>query len=538
VSAVVSDIEREVAALHTFKDKPLPITCTDAGHSESLTAFIRECHFITRMFNPTRAYMKTPYEIVKDYYTFPFEFYPFQVHTTNNLARLPRAGHYLDMGLGKTAISMACALYQTLKMRCDRILIIVPPVLLTGWSRFISSIEDKETGPVSSLIYRGTPEERKYMKLDADITVVGIQIFKKHYEDFLKAYEGQRTVVIVDEAHALKNAGRTKPKKTDPSANHWKVRNFVGEDNHLMLLTGTPINSPIDAYAMVKLIAPSIYRSLEQFERIHVIKRDYFDRVDPKTGWGNLDLLQENLAVNSVRLLKRDVIHDLPPVTYEELCYDLDPKHLKLYRQLAEEHLLPLQDKEKLDATSVQALLHAMGQLVCNWGHFAQDESKVSQGFQLVDEVLDELGDGKLVVFSNYKMTNRHLLKYLKKYNPVAVYGEVNGADRDRAIDKFISDPTCRVFIGNPQSAGYGIDGLQKVCSTVMYLEPPRTPTEYNQSRDRLDRIGQVFPVTVKICTAVGTLHERQLEALKNNEDLVQTLTGGYMSLRRALGLK
>lgn len=525
MSAVVSDIEREVAALHTFKDKPLPITCTDAGHSESLTTFIRECHFITRMFNPTRAYMKTPYEIVQDYYTFPFEFYPFQVHTTNNLARLPRAGHYLDMSLGKTAISTACALYQTLKMGCDRILIIVPPVLLTQWFRFITMVEDKETGPLSPLVYRGTIAQRRDINLSADITIVGLQIFKKDYARFVEAYTGDRVTVIVDEAHSLKNAA---------SGNHKMVRDFVGEESHLMLLTGTPINSPADGYGIVKLIAPTIYRNQVQFNRIHVEETDFFGKV---TRWRNLDLLKENLAVNSVRLLKEDCLQDLPPIQYEMLFYDLAPEHLRLYRTLAEEHLVLLEDGGKIDATSIQSLIHALGQIVCNWAHFSQTD-KVSEGFKLVDEVMDELGEGKLVLFSGYKLTNRAAMQYFKQFNPVAIYGDITSADRDRAIDKFVSDKSCRLFIGNVQSAGYGIDRLQHVSSTVLYLEAPVSVSAFTQSIARIHRLGQTQAVSVKLATAVNTLQERQMRALLAKQDIVQTLTGGGIpSIREALGV-
>jgi SNF2 family DNA or RNA helicase len=83
------------------------------------------------------------------------------------------------------------------------------------------------------------------------------------------------------------------------------------QGKHLLLLTGTPINSPLDAYAMIRLISPRIYRSQEQFENIHVAEHDFYGNV---VAWSNLDLLRENLAVGSARLLKEDVIADLPPI--------------------------------------------------------------------------------------------------------------------------------------------------------------------------------------------------------------------------------
>ena len=469
--------------------------------------------------------MSTPHELVTKYYDFPFTFRPYQTKTVNDLAHLPAAGYYLDMGLGKTAVSLASALWKGLMGKVDCIIVIMPPVLLTGWARFVASVKDKQSGQLKPLVYKGTPVQRKEMDLNADVVLVGLQIFKRDYDRFVEALHGRSAAVIVDEAHCLKNIG------TD---NHDKIQR-LSSMHHLLLLTGTPINSPIDAYGMVKFTAPGTYRNLNHFRNIHVAEVDFYDNV---VAWRNLDLLRENLAINSVRLLKEECVEELPQVSYEPIYYELERDHLRLYRKLTEEHLLPLKDGGKIDATTVQALLHALGQIVCNWAHFAQDEKKVSNGFQLIDEVLDELGDGKLVLFSNYKLTNRQALKYLAKYNPVAIFGDIAASERDKAIDTFIDDPKCRVFIGNPVSAGFGIDRLQHVSSTVMFLEAPISVTAFTQSLSRVHRIGQTKPVTVKIATAVETLQERQLKALLDKEDLVQVLTGGYQSIRAALGLK
>lgn len=529
MSAVASDLEQETAALHSFRERPLPVKCNETLMDSPFGEIIKLVQDTTKLLQLQQEKEKigvrmTPYELVRQYYVLPYDGYRFQVDTVNELSPLPRAGYYMDMGLGKTYISTLAALYKALVDNQDQILVIMPPVLITNWGRWFDQLRDVDGAALTITRYRGTPKVRKQLSLASDVILVGIQIFKKDYARFVKELGNKRVVVIVDEAHMLKNVG---------SDNHEKVRDFAA-DKHFMMLTGTPINSPGDAYGMVKLLAPGIYRNLHHFENVHVAERDFFDK--PKR-WRNLDLLKENLAVNSKRLLKEECIADMPPVTYQPLFYDLDPEHLKLYRRLAEEQLLQYKDGSKLDATSVQALFHALGQIVCNWAHFAQDEHKISEGFNLIDETLDALGDGKLVLFSNYKLTNRALVKRLVKYNPVAIYGDIGPSERDRAVDKFVDDPTCRVFIGNPSSAGYGIDRLQHVCSTVMFLEPPISVSAFTQALARVHRIGQTKPVTVKLATAVHTLQERQLQALMDKEELVQTLTRGYQSVREALGL-
>ena len=75
--------------------------------------------------------MSTPHELVTKYYDFPFTFRPYQTKTVNDLAHLPAAGYYLDMGLGKTAVSLASALWKGLMGKVDCIIVIMPPA--AGW---------------------------------------------------------------------------------------------------------------------------------------------------------------------------------------------------------------------------------------------------------------------------------------------------------------------------------------------------------------------------------------------------------------------
>lgn len=55
--------------------------------------------------------------------------------------------------------------------------------------------------------------------------------------------------------------------------------------------------------------------------------------------------------------------------------------------------------------------------------------------------------------------------------------------------------PETRVFIGQRQAAGIGINGLQQVCSTMVLAEPSWVPGDTDQWIGRLDRMGQQDPL-------------------------------------------
>ncbi|UCV26728.1 SNF2-related protein [Ferribacterium limneticum] len=468
----------------------------------------------------------SPYELVRQYYDFPFELYEFQQDVMNELAPKPAAGYYMDPGTGKTATSTHAALFKGLTTDVEHVIVVMPPILLNTWSRWLNKVKFKDTGePIDYLRYRGTPKQRKAMDLRHDFVLMSLAIFKKDYKRICATFNHTRVVLIVDEATSVKGIS---------SDNHEKVYEFT-RDQDILLLTGTPLNSPKDVYGYCKFTAPKVYRNLHHFENVHVADRDFHDNI---TEWRHLDLLKENFELNSKRILKEDVLTNLPAPIFSPIYYDLDPKHLALYRKLAEEQLLQFKDGSKLDATSVQALYHNLQQIILNWDHFAQDESCVSAGYEVLEETMEELGDkGKLVVLANYRLTNRRLVERLKKYGGVAVYGDVPAKQQERAVDTFLGSDKCRVIQIQPTSGGYGIDGLQEVCNNVLALEIPVTPKDFTQAVARVYRDGQRLATVVRIAVAEKTLQVRKLEQLLDKDELVNKVQTNYQDLREALGL-
>lgn len=464
----------------------------------------------------------TPYETVANRFNLPFTLWDLQVDAVNKLAPLPRSGFYAEVGTGKTAMSTVCALFKKISYTDSRVgtLVIMPPILLTGWQRWLNKIPT-----VTSVIYKGTPAQRKNINLHADFVLVSINVFKNDVDYLSKffAHEYDNVIIIVDEATSIKNIS---------SENHKKVRDFAaGRD--LMLLTGTPLSTPEDAYAYIKLIAPGIYRNKRHWENLHVKEKDFFGNVKK---YDNLDFLKENMEVNSIRILQTDVLKELPETFYIPLHYAIEPEHARLYKKLADEQILLLEDGGKIDATQATRLRNCMQQIVLNPEHFLGKPMKPA-GYDLLDELLSELNvespDGhKLIIFANYKMTNRKLVEYLQPYGVVACYSDVTAAQQGRNIDRFINDPTCRIAVLNPLSAGQGLDGLQDVCRDILFFELPVVPKDFIQAVGRLGRSGQKFNVRCRIAVAEGTIQESLLQDVLRKDILVNKVQRGHSDLR------
>jgi SNF2 family DNA or RNA helicase len=153
----------------------------------------------------------------------------------------------------------------------------------------------------------------------------------------------------------------------------------------------------------------------------------------------------------------------------------------------------------------------------------------------LLDEIMSEMGDGKLVVFTQYRMTNRRLIEYCKKYNAVAVFGDLTAKQQQANIDRFVNDPACRMIILQQAAGGVGVDLLQTVSNTVLFLELGYTSTGFEQAVARVLRAGQTLPVTVHIAVAVGTVQRKVLDIVLQKDSLLGLVQHGAGDLKAAI---
>lgn len=467
----------------------------------------------------------TPYEVVREQYAFPFDFRKYQVDEFNYLAEFDRAGYYWDPGTGKTAGSTHHALYWKITAGVDQWVVIQPPILLLQWERWLKSIKRIDDGVAPTVtVYAGTPAQRKKLSLDSEFVLVSYGIFKNDLDRFLEHFEHRKVGTITDEATAVKNV------KSD---NHKSVKLF-SEGRPLLPLTGTPLAKPGDAYAYIRLLTGNkVYRNQRHFEQLHVDEVDEYGHVKK---WANLELLAQNMRIQTSRIIRRDVRSELPPITYVSIPYDLEPAHLKLYNRLAEEQLVELDNGQEINAITQQRLRSAMQQIVCNWGHFEGDPSKRPAILDVIDNTFEEIGpEKKLVVVANFQMTNRSMLKALESYGAVAIYGEISPTDKQEAVRRFIEDDTCRCVLIQPQSGGLGVDGLQHVCSDMLVIEAPALALHFHQVVARLDRDGQESPVVCRVAIAQKTIQVKLFKDLLNNDEMVNSIQGGYRNLRDEL---
>jgi SNF2 family DNA or RNA helicase len=99
-------------------------------------------------------------------------------------------------------------------------------------------------------------------------------------------------------------------------------------------------------------------------------------------------------------------------------------------------------------------------------------------------------------------------------------YLYLDGRTRDRAarVEKFQTDPECKLFLISLKAGGLGLN--LTAAEYVFLLDPWWNPATEAQAIDRAHRIGQDKPVTVRRLVAAGTIEEKVLALQQRKQDL------------------
>lgn len=119
----------------------------------------------------------------------------------------------------------------------------------------------------------------------------------------------------------------------------------------------------------------------------------------------------------------------------------------------------------------------------------------------------------KTLIWSSFVGNVAALRDALSEYSPAVITGATpvaDGAavtDRTRQLDRFRTDPSCRVLIATPQTLREGVS-LHRVCFDQIHVDRGFGAGTFLQSLDRTHRLG-MDPASAPTCTiliAAGTI--------------------------------
>lgn len=425
----------------------------------------------------------------------------------------------MEMGTGKTitSIGIAGALYQFGKVR--KILVVAPLSILGVWEEEFSKFA---AFPYTLTVLKG-PSSKKAEMLRA-VGKDGLQIVVVNYESAWRIEKDilafDTDLIIADEAHKLKEA-RTSQSRA--------MHHFGDKARYKLLLTGTVItNRELDVFSQYRYLNRKVFG-----DSFYVFRNRYFDMV----GYGNHIPRFRNYMLNeflqrmhsiAYRVTKEECL-DLPDITEEIRTVELEPKAMKIYKELQKESYTELGQKE-VSAVNVLTKLLRLSQVT--GGHLTDDEgdnnavstAKLDALADILDTAMAE--EKKIVVMARFipELNDIEALLQKKGIGYATVRGGVK--NREDEIRRFQEDSDCRVFVGQIAAAGLGI--TLTAASTMVFYSLDYSMSNFEQAKARIHRVSQTENCLYIYLVAKGTVDTKVLRALRQKVDLAKALVDDY----------
>lgn len=322
----------------------------------------------------------------------------------------------------------------------------------------------------------------------------GIELNPKDYD-----------LIVLDESHNLKN---------NKTRKFLVVKLALSTIKKKLLLSGTSIkNRTIEFFTTLNLIDPNEFKNMHYFAvryaNGHINDYGKWDY----SGSSNLEELYKRISPYFLRRLKKDVLPSLPPKTYTNIPIELSDVEYREYKKL-EENIV---DKSEEDDSEVNFL--------SRFQKLKQYTSsiKAERGLEIIQDIIDS--DEKVVVFTEYIATVDKIYGHFKDC-AVRFTGENNMSEKQDAVDKFMNDKNCKVFVGTIMAAGVGITLTS--ASIALFLGAPWSYSDKEQAEDRIHRATTTAD-KVQIITIFckDTIDEDVEKLLENKREIVSKVLDG-----------
>lgn len=426
----------------------------------------------------------------------------YQIYATEYILTHPIAAVLLDMGLGKSVITLSAIFDLTLDSFLVRKVLVIAPLRV---ARDTWSAEIEKWDHLKGLNYTvavGSVAQRKRALMKR----AQVYIINRENVEWLISRSGisfDFDMVVIDELSSFKSHQAKRFKsllKVRP-----KVKRIVG-------LTGTPSsNGLMDLWAEYRLLdmGQRLGRFIGRYREDYFVpdKRNQQVIFSYKPKPGAEEAIYRLISDITISMKGSDYLK-LPELVINEVPVKLSEKEMKTLDTMKRD-LITTVKGEEITAANAAALSGKLLQMAN--GAVYDDQGVV---IHIHDRKLDALEDlieaanGKPVLIAYWF---KHDLSRIQKRFEVEVL-----STRD-SIKRW-NDGEIPIAVIHPASAGHGLN-LQAGGSTLVWFGLTWSLELYQQTNARLWRQGQNETVVIHHLIAKGTIDERVMKALKDKDN-------------------
>ena len=274
---------------------------------------------------------------------------------------------------------------------------------------------------------------------------------------------------------------------------------------NVILLSGTPTGGKYELlYSQLKLLGMPLNKTTYYNTYIEYHFEDYGGGAKVLTvdGYKNVDRLKRKMREYGCHFLKTDEVMDLPAQIFTKVRVPAS----KEYKKFKKDRVITVDGKELMGDTTLTKMLYE--RLLC--GQYSKDKLEAFK--DLVESTED-----RLIVFYNFTAELGELWNIaINCKRPVSI---VNGDTK--SLVAYESDNNSITFI-QYQAGAMGLN-LQKA-NKIIYFSPPLSSELYEQSKKRINRIGQARTCYYYNLTVTGSIEECIYKVLAMRRDYTNDL--------------
>ena len=406
--------------------------------------------------------------------------------------KTPRCMLALDMGLGKTSVTL-CVISRLLdQFAVNRVLIIAPLYVASDtWLResrkwkFDTDIIPRITvavGPVS--------KRRKAIESDADIVCINRENVAWLVREYGKTWNFD--MVVIDESSSFKSYSSQRFKA---------LKTVLGKVDRLIELTGTPRPRSVeDLWSQIYLLdgGTRLGRGITVFRETFEMpgRRNGMQIYEWKPRAGAEDEIYHRISDVVVSMSAEDWL-TVPEVTVIDHEVALEQKERDLYRKLCEDQIIQIESDPvvALNAGSLcgKLLQFANGAVYDENGDVKEVHDRKLECLQEILESTEE----PVMVFYWFKHDRDRLRRFFSKMDPREIRGPEDIAEWNSG--------KIRLLLAHPASMGHGLN-LQDGGHIIVWFGMTWSLELYQQANARLHRQGQKNCVQIHRILTTGTV--------------------------------
>ena len=440
-----------------------------------------------------------------------FKPHKYQQIALDKIISTPRVGLFLDMGLGKTVVTLTAIdelIYNCYEI--EKVLVIAPlRVAEDTWSRECEKWDHLRHLRISKIL--GTPSQRRNALLkDADIYIINrenVAWLTNELSSIGNAWNFD--MVVIDELSSFKSSKSQRFKA---------LKKYITLSKRVVGLTGTPApNGLIDLWSQIYLLdgGERLGRTVSGYRERYFLpdKRNQTTIFSYKPKEESEKAIYDKISDICVSMSAEDWL-EMPERIDTVQHIKLSDKELKLYEEFEKEQYLEFINGQVTAATAA-ALTNKLLQF-SNGAMYLDDGSyKVTSDKKLeaLAEIVDTSQGQPILCFYSYRHDCERILTKFK------------GAKKLESADDIRdwNDGKIPLLLAHPAGAGHGLN-LQTGGNIIVWFGLTWSLELYQQANARLYRQGQKNSVIIHHLVTDGTVVKRVLDSLQGKREVQDEL--------------